>query len=59
VIERVYYVWFIDKGFALQAVATMMQGQVIDWDGRLALAAVRTYQATVWTRDNDFEGLSA
>ena len=61
---------------ALQAVALMQQGQVVDLDASLALSAAkisaelklpladsvilataRKYKATVWTQDDDFEGL--
>jgi predicted nucleic acid-binding protein len=60
---------------ALQAVALMHQGRVVDLDGSLALAAARlsalerlpladsvilatarSYGATLWTQDADFEG---
>ena len=63
-------------GDALQAVAVMQQGVVVDLDARLALSAARVsldmrlpmadsvvlataklHQATLWTRDADFEGL--
>jgi len=65
------------EGDALQAVATMMQGEVVDLDSRLALeaakvsveirlpmadsvilATARMHNATVWTQDRDFEGLT-
>jgi predicted nucleic acid-binding protein len=65
------------EGDALQAVATMMQGEVVDLDGRLALeaakvsveirlpmadsvilATARMHNATLWTQDRDFEGLT-
>ena len=65
------------EGDALQAVATMMQGEVIDLDSRLALeaakvsveirlpmadsvilATARMHNATLWTQDRDFEGLT-
>ena len=61
---------------ALQAVAIMQQGQVVDLDMTLALSAAKTstelkipmadsiilvtaraYDATVWTQDEDFEGI--
>jgi predicted nucleic acid-binding protein len=61
---------------ALQAVALMGQGEVVDLDGPLALSAARLgvdarlpladsiilatarrYGATLWTQDEDFEGL--
>ena len=65
------------EGDALQAVATMMQGEVVDLDSRVALeaakvavetrlpmadsvilATARTHNATLWTQDSDFEGLT-
>jgi predicted nucleic acid-binding protein len=65
------------EGDALQAVATMMQGEVVDLDSRLALeaakvsteirlpmadsvilATARMHNATLWTQDRDFEGLT-
>lgn len=64
------------EGDALQAIAVMQQGQVVDLDGELALAAAviglehklpladsivyataRLVDATVWTQDEDFDGL--
>ncbi len=61
---------------ALQAVAVMQQGQVVDLDAPLALSAAklgvdsklplagsiimataRWFGATLWTQDEDFEGL--
>ena len=60
------------EGDALDAVSVMRSGQVIDLDvslaleaGRFALpladsliyAATRRYDATLWTQDEDFEGL--
>lgn len=61
---------------ALQAVAVMQQGQVVDLDAPLALSAARLgmesklpladsvilatarrFGATVWTQDEDFDGL--
>jgi toxin FitB len=61
---------------ALQAVAVMQQGQVVDLDAPLALSAAklgvesklpladsvilataRRFGATVWTQDEDFDGL--
>ena len=60
------------EGDALQAVSAMRSGQVIDLDvslsldaGRLALpladsliyATAQRYAATLWTQDEDFEGL--
>jgi predicted nucleic acid-binding protein len=61
---------------ALQAVAVMQQGQVVDVDAPLALSAAklgvesklpladsvilataRRFGATVWTQDEDFDGL--
>jgi predicted nucleic acid-binding protein len=61
---------------ALQAVALMHQGRVVDLDATLALAAARlsfdqrlpladsvmlttarSFGATLWTQDEDFEGL--
>ncbi len=64
------------EGEALQAVAVMLQGRVVDLGVDLALSAAkisatlklpmadsvmlataRTYQATLWTQDGDFEGL--
>ena len=65
------------EGEALQAVAVMLQGRVVDLGADLALSAAkisatlklpmadsvmlataRTYQATLWTQDGDFEGLA-
>lgn len=65
-----------DEGAALQAIAIMGQGRVVDLDAALALyaaklgtelklpladsvvlATTRTYDATLWTQDADFEGL--
>ncbi len=65
------------EGPALQAVAAMQQGRVIDLDGPVALAAAklsadsklpladsvvlataRQIEATLWTQDADFEGMS-
>jgi predicted nucleic acid-binding protein len=65
------------EGDALQAVAAMMQGEVVDLDSRLALeaakvsteirlpmadsvilATARMHNATLWTQDRDFEGLT-
>jgi predicted nucleic acid-binding protein len=65
------------EGPALQAVALMQQGAVVDLDAPLALAAAklsadgklaladsvvlataRRFEATLWTQDSDFEGLS-
>ncbi len=62
---------------ALQAVAVMQQGQVVDLDAPLALnaaklgveiklpladsvilATARRFGATVWTQDEDFDGLA-
>lgn len=67
-----------DESAALQAVALMQQGQVVDLDGAIALTAARLgtdfglpladsvilatarhFNATVWTQDADFDGLSA
>ena len=61
---------------ALEAVAVMQQGKVVDLDVALSLqaarlshvlklpladsiilATARNYQATLWTQDEDFEGL--
>jgi len=66
------------EGDALQAIAVMCQGKVIELDTRLALSAARisvelgmpmadstmlataqTYNATLWTQDEDFIGISA
>jgi len=66
-----------DESAALQAVALMQQGQVVDLDGAIALTAARLgtdfglpladsvilatarhFNATVWTQDADFDGLS-
>jgi predicted nucleic acid-binding protein len=66
-----------DEGAALQAVALMQQGRVVDLDSALALvaakigidaklaladgvvlAAARQTDATLWTQDSDFRGLS-
>lgn len=65
-----------DEGHALQAVAVMQQGMVVDLDARIALdaarislknklpmadsiilATARTYEATVWTQDEDFKDI--
>ncbi len=65
------------ENHALQAVAVMQQGQVVDLDAPLALSAAtigvesklpladsvilataRRFGATVWTQDEDFDGLS-
>jgi predicted nucleic acid-binding protein len=65
------------EGDALQVVAMMEQGQVIDLNSSLALSAAkislelkipmadslilataRAYEATLWTQDADFEGIS-
>ncbi len=65
------------ESHALQAVAVMQQGQVIDLDAPLALSAAklgvenklpladsvilataRRFGATVWTQDEDFDGLA-
>ena len=64
------------EGDALQAVAVMKQGMVVDLDGAIALraaklsleyrlpmadsvmlATARSYDATLWTQDADFENL--
>lgn len=64
------------EGDALQAIAVMQQGRVVDLDGELALAAAlagmehklpfadsivyataQQLGATVWTQDDDFDGL--
>jgi predicted nucleic acid-binding protein len=60
------------EGDALQAVSAMRSGQVIDLDVSLALeagrfdlpladsliyATARRHAATLWTQDDDFEGL--
>jgi len=64
------------EGDALQAVAVMRQGMVVDLDGAIVLrgaklsleyrlpmadsvmlATVRSYDATVWTQDADFENV--
>jgi len=64
------------EGDALQAVAVMRQGMVVDLDGAIALraaklsleyrlpmadsvmlATARSYDATLWTQDADFENL--
>jgi predicted nucleic acid-binding protein len=64
------------EGDALQAVAVMRQGMVVDLDGAIALraaklsleyrlpmadsvmlATARSYDATVWTQDADFENV--
>jgi len=66
-----------DKDAALQAVALMQQGTVIDLDATLALDAAslshelrlpmadsiilatsRAHKATLWTQDDDFEGIA-
>ena len=65
------------EGDALQAVAMMEQGKVVELDSMLALraakvsldlklpmadsiilATARTYEATLWTQDTDFEGVT-
>jgi predicted nucleic acid-binding protein len=61
------------EGDALDAVSAMCSGQVIDLDVTLALdagrfplpladsliyATTRRYDATLWTQDEDFEGLA-
>lgn len=65
------------EGDALQAVAMMEQGQVVELDPRLALSAAklslelklpmadsiilataRSYDAIVWTQDEDFKGIA-
>ncbi|MGA2264091.1 MAG: type II toxin-antitoxin system VapC family toxin [Acidobacteriota bacterium] len=65
-----------DEGHALQAVAVMQQGTVVELDARIALDAARislknklpmadsiilatawTYEATVWTQDEDFKNI--
>lgn len=67
-----------DEGDALQAVALMQQGRVVDLAAPLSLGAARlsvehglpmadsimlatarTYDATLWTQDEDFEGLAS
>ena len=50
------------EGPALQAVAVMHQGRVVDLDSALSLiaariATARNADATLWTQDADFEGL--
>ena len=64
------------EGDALQAVAVMRQGMVVDLDGAIVLrgaklsleyrlpmadsvmlATARSYDATLWTQDADFENL--
>lgn len=64
------------EGDALQAVAVMRQGMVVDLDGAIALraaklsleyrlpmadsvmlATARSYDATLWTQDADFENV--
>ena len=64
------------EGKALQAIAVMQQGRVIELDAALALSAAkigfeiklpladsiilataRRFDATVWTQDEDFDGL--
>lgn len=64
------------EGDALQAVAVMKQGMVVDLDGAIVLrgaklsleyrlpmadsvmlATARSYDATLWTQDADFENL--
>ena len=66
-----------DENDALQAVAIMQQGRVVDLDSSIALhaarlsvevklpmadsvilATARDYDATLWTQDADFKGLS-
>jgi len=66
-----------DETQALEAVAVMQQGRVVDLDSRIALeaarishraklpmadsiilATARTHEATLWTQDADFKGLS-
>ena len=65
-----------DEGTALQAVAVMQEGRIVDLDHPLALraalisaqeklpmadsiilATARSYEATLWTQDADFEGI--
>ncbi|MGB3635747.1 MAG: type II toxin-antitoxin system VapC family toxin [Rubrobacteraceae bacterium] len=65
------------EGAALQVVAAMQRGDVVELDAELALDAAktstdmklpmadsiilstaRTYDATVWTQDSDFEGIA-
>ena len=65
-----------DEASALQAVALMQRGEVVDLDATVALAAAKTslelrlpmadsvmlataraHGATLWTQDEDFEGL--
>ncbi|ALG66634.1 type II toxin-antitoxin system VapC family toxin [Beggiatoa leptomitoformis] len=65
-----------DENAAMQAVALMQQGQVVELSAALALSAAqlshelklpmadslilataRRYGATLWTQDNDFEGI--
>lgn len=65
-----------DENDAIQAIAMMRQGEVIDLDSTLALnaahfgmqykipmadsiilATAQSRSATVWTQDNDFDGL--
>lgn len=66
-----------DENSALQAVAFMQQGQVVDLNPALALYAAKLscqhktpmadsiilasaymFNATLWTQDNDFEGIA-
>jgi predicted nucleic acid-binding protein len=66
-----------DEGTALQILAAMQQGRVVDLDASLALiaartsvdlglpmadsiilATARTHQATLWTQDADFKGMT-
>jgi predicted nucleic acid-binding protein len=66
-----------DEGVAIQAIASMRQGTVVDLDQELAIqaakasldqkvpmadsiiiATARKYGATIWTQDEDFEGMS-
>ncbi len=66
-----------NEGDALQAVAVMQQGTVVDLDACIALSAARisvekglpmadsvvlatarSYEATLWTQDIDFDGLA-
>ena len=65
-----------DESDALQAIALMEQGSVVDLTANISilaakislernmpmadsiiLAPARTYQATIWTQDSDFEGI--
>ncbi|MDZ7859181.1 MAG: type II toxin-antitoxin system VapC family toxin [Candidatus Krumholzibacteriota bacterium] len=66
-----------EEGEALQAIALMQQGAVVELTSSLALEAARlsieeklpladsvmlttsrAYEATLWTQDSDFEGMS-